>query len=405
MNIKKSFTLPCGAVLGNRVAKAALTERLANSDHLPNSLHYTLYDHWAKNKPGMMLTGNIMVDKRYVESNGNVVIEEETSIDRFMEWTQLVRSHGQHFWAQLNHAGRQASIFATRHPVSASDVQLKKMGLFAKPVPLAESGIEDVIERFVYASTFCQEAGFTGVQFHAAHGYLVNQFLSPKTNIRNDKWGGSIENRARILFKIVELSRKQLGNNFPISVKLNSADFQRGGFGEEDAKFVIVELEKRGVDLIEISGGTYEQSAMMGLGMKESTRSREAYFLDFAKELRKVCRVPLMVTGGFRTLAVCEEALENRELDIIGFGRPFLSEYNFPTGFLDGTLELVKDPSVTILDKNNSDAALASFYDLQIKRLAHGKQLKFDYSGLRLATHFAKIEGQMGLRNWLSRKF
>lgn len=400
--LNSSFQLPCGATLNNRIAKAALTERIAKADRLPNERHFNLYEHWARNGAGMLLTGNIQVDKRYLESTGNVVVEKNTPIEAFQTWTQKVNRYGNHFWAQISHAGRQSSRFSTLRPVSASNVQLKKMGLFAKPVPLTESGIEDVIERFVFTADFCKRAGFTGVQFHAAHGYLLSQFLSPKTNIRDDQWGGSVENRARILFEIVERTRKVVGTGFPISVKLNSADFQRGGFNEEDSKFVIKALEERGVDLLEISGGTYEMSAMLlGVEKRESTKQREAYFLDFAKEIRKDCKMPLMVTGGFRTLEVCEEALTNDELDIVGFGRPFLLTSSFPKEFLNGSAKKIDPPSFKILDKNNADAAEAGFYDLQIKRLADGKPLKFDYSSVKIATHIPRIEMSMGIRNWM----
>jgi len=262
--ISSAFQLPCGAKLNNRIAKAALTERLAKSDHLPNNSHFQLYDHWAKNGAGMLLSGNILIDKRYLESTGNVVIEKGTPTEQFKIWTNKVLDHGNHFWAQLSHAGRQSSIFSTRHPVSASNVRLNKMGLFAKPTALSESGVEDVINRFIHGAKFCQNVGFTGVQFHAAHGYLISQFLSPTTNKRNDKWGGSIDNRSRLLFSIIDRARKELGNSFPVSVKLNSADFQKGGFDEKDSKFVIKGLEERGIDLLEISGGTYEKSAMFG---------------------------------------------------------------------------------------------------------------------------------------------
>ena len=394
--------LPCGAILNNRIAKAALTERLTSSDHLPSSKHFALYDHWANNGAGLLISGNILVDKRYLESTRNVVIETDTIKTPFREWTKLVRSRGNHFWAQLSHAGRQSSLFCTRNPVSASDVQLKKMALFAKPRPLTEEGVEDVINRFVFAATFCKEVGFTGVQFHAAHGYLINQFLSPKTNLRTDQWGGNLGNRAKLLYKIVDQTRTAVGPDYPISVKLNSADFQRGGFQESDAIEVIKKLSSKGVDLIEISGGTYEQSAMMGVGMKESTRLREAYFLEFAKKVREHTDIPLMVTGGFRTLSVCNEALSQNELDVVGFGRPFLMDEGFPKGFLDGSMEQVPIPEVKILDKKNADAAEAAYYDLQIKRLAHGKPLKFNYSALRVALHIPKTELIGGVRNWLS---
>ena len=402
--IETPFTLPCGTTLKNRVIKAAMTERLCRSDHLPFAPHFKLYDHWASTGSAALLTGNILVDKRYLESTGNVVVEKGTDKKPFQTWAETVTKQDCHLWAQISHAGRQSSKFSTRKPVSASDVQLKKMGLFAKPVPLNDSGIEDVIQRFVYTATFCRECGFTGVQFHAAHGYLLSQFLSPKTNRRTDKWGGVLENRARILFEIVEQTRKALGPDYPISVKLNSADFQRGGFDETDSLRVIQSLEKRGVDLLEISGGTYERSAMMGIGMKESTKSREAYFLDFARDIRKHISVPLMVTGGFRSLMVSERALSDDALDFIGYARPYLMDERFPQGFLDGTMDHIDEPTIKVMDPNNADAAAAGYYDLQIKRLAHGQPLKHDYSALRLAMHIPAGEMRKGIRNWVLRR-
>ncbi len=398
-NILSPFTLPSGAVLSNRIAKAALTERLAKSNHLPNELHQRLYRHWASHGASLLLTGNILVDKRYLESTGNIVIQHDTEKEAFRRWVGDVVSYDIHFWAQLSHAGRQSNRFASWRPVSASDVQLEKMMLFGKPIPLTESGIEEVIARFVHAARFSKEVGFTGVQFHAAHGYLISQFLSPRTNKRQDQWGGSIENRARILLEIVVRTRKLLGSSFPISVKLNSADFLRGGFDVEDATYVILELEKRGIDLLEISGGTYERSAMMGVGMKESTRSREAYFLDFAKQLRSKSEIALMVTGGFRTLSVCNEALNQDELDVIGFGRPFLQDDHFPQGFIDGTLDRVIEPKINILDSNNADAAEAGYYDIQLDRLAHGLPLATHISGLRSALRIPLHELKRGIRN------
>jgi 2,4-dienoyl-CoA reductase-like NADH-dependent reductase (Old Yellow Enzyme family) len=399
-----SYTLPCGTVLNNRIAKAALTERIAQADHLPHEGHIQLYKHWAKHGAGLLISGNILVDRRYLESTGNVVIEQHTDLEPFQVWTKEVCSYGNHFWAQLGHAGRQSSKFSTRRPVSASDVQLKKMGLFARPMPLTESGILDIVDRFVHAAGFCKEAGFTGIQIHAAHGYLISQFLSPNINNRTDQWGGAIDNRARLLLTMVDKIRAKVGPDYPIGVKLNSADFQRGGFDEADARYVIKQLEERGVDLLEISGGTYEQTTMFGMGLKDSTKQREAYFLDFARELRAESSIPLMVTGGFRSRAFCEEALERNELDIIGFGRPFLLDESFPEGFLIGTMDRIDDPHIPIVDANNKDAAIAGFYDLQIKRLAAGQDLKFDYSGFKLATHIGQLEMKMGLRNWWYRR-
>ena len=398
--INQPYTLPCGETLSNRMAKAALTERLADPSHLPNEKHIELYRTWAAGGAGMLLSGNILIDERYLEAAGNVVAHRLSPEEPFKAWTKVVTDTNTHFWAQINHAGRQSTIFSTFQPVSASDVQLKKMGLFAKPRPLKESEIEDIIQRFVDTAVFCRRVGFTGVQFHAAHGYLFNQFLSPKTNLRTDKWGGPIENRARLLLTVMDKSRKALGHEFPISVKLNSADFQRGGFNEEDALYVIRELEKRGLDLLEISGGTYENVTFFTQeGLKESTRQREAYFLDFAKEVRQITGTPIMVTGGFRTLNFCNKVLENNELDIIGFGRPFLLHDDFAEGFLNGTLEKVSDPVINSPLASYYDMAVAGYYDYQIERLATGKKLNLNYKGWQAIGRMTKNEMWKGFRN------
>jgi len=398
--INDTFQLPCGAVLQNRMAKAALTERLTGPNFLPNEKHHQLYKTWASGGAGMLLSGNILIDRRYLESSGNVVVEANTAATPFKKWTKTVTATNTHFWAQINHAGRQSNIFSTWQPVAPSAVQLKKMGLFGKPRALTDSEILDIKERFVQTAAFCQRVGFTGVQFHAAHGYLLSQFLSPKTNKRTDKWGGVVANRARLLLEIVEETRKVVGPNFPVSVKLNSADFQRGGFEEADALFVIQELTNRGIDLLEISGGTYEEVTFFTKkGIKQSTKEREAYFLDFAKEIRKKSRVPIMVTGGFRTLDFCNKVLNNKELDIIGFGRPFLIHDHFAKGFLEGSLAKVVDPEIKMSIKSYFDAAVAGFYDYQIAQIAEGKKIDLKYKGWQAVLRFTKNELVQGIRN------
>lgn len=398
--INQPFTLPCGEVLKNRMAKAALTERLADPSHLPNELHLKLYETWAKGGAGMLLSGNIMIDERYMESSGNISAHHLSPEEPFKKWTKTVTDYGNHFWAQLNHPGRQATIFSTLKPVSASDVQLKKNGLFAKPRPLTELEIEEVIKRFVQTAAFCRRVGFTGVQFHAAHGYLFNQFLSPRTNKRTDQWGGSIQNRARLLLSVVKQTRKSVGHEFPLSVKLNSADFQRGGFDESDALFVIKELEKLGIDLLEISGGTYEEVTFFTQkNLKQSTKEREAYFLDFAKEVRKESTIPLMVTGGFRSFEFCNNVLNNKELDVIGFGRPFLLHNDFAAGFLNGSLKKVEDPNIKSPLASYYDIAVSGFYDYQIEQLARGEKVDISYKGWKGIGRITRKELWKGVKN------
>ena len=393
MKINTSFRLPCGAKLSNRIAKAAMTERLANSNQHANQKHINLYKHWSDTGSGLLITGNILVDKRYKEATGNIVIEDECGLAQLQKMTKAGTQNGTHLWAQISHAGRQSSIFSTFSPIAPSAIALKKLFLFKKPRAMTSLEIEDVIGRYVYAAQTCQKAGFTGVQIHAAHGYLLSQFLSPKTNVRTDEYGGTIENRAKVLLEIIRKTRKAVGHNFPISVKLNSADFQRGGYDEADAFWVIQELENLGVDLLEISGGTYEQVDFFL--QRESTRKREAYFLDFANQVRTRSNIPLMVTGGFRSAEFSEQVLQNNELDIIGFGRPYLLDTSFPKSFLDG--KIIKDTNINFKLRAALDMAEAGYYDYQIHQLANHKPLKLDCNVYFATLRFTKNE----MKGWL----
>lgn len=333
--LAEPLTLPCGATLPNRISKAAMTEGLADIYGRATGELDRLYLAWSEGGSGMLLSGNIHIDADHLERPGNVIIDREPDDDAkraLSHWASAATRNGNHFWAQISHAGRQTQKAVNPHPKAPSAVKLGLPGgQFGQPVALTEEEILNIIARFGTAARVCKEAGFTGVQIHAAHGYLISQFLSPRANLRDDRWGGSLENRARILLFTVNTVRTLVGPSFPISVKLNSADFQKGGFAFEDSLQVAKWLQDAGVDLIEISGGTYEQPKLLGMeGMEEpeeqnvaaSTLQREAYFVDFAKAMRSEVKVPLMVTGGFRTRSAMEQALKQGAADVIGIGRP-----------------------------------------------------------------------------------
>ncbi len=349
MNIGQSLTLPCGAVLPNRIGKAAMTEGLADTHGHPTDELEKLYGIWSDGGAGLHLSGNIQIDAAHLERPGNVVIDrvpDEQMRAGLKRWTAAATRNGNHFWAQLSHAGRQTMKAVNPHPKAPSQVKLGLPGgQFGMPVPLTEDEILNLISRFGQAAKICQESGFTGVQIHAAHGYLISQFLSPRSNLRDDRWGGSLENRARFLLFTVNTVRQLVGPEFPISVKLNSADFQRGGFAFEDSLQVAGWLQEAGIDLIEISGGTYEQPKLLGIeGMEaeevqavaETTLAREAYFVDFAKAMKADLSIPLMVTGGFRSASAMEQALRSGAADVIGLGRPMCVMPEAPKRLLGG---------------------------------------------------------------------
>lgn len=352
--LAQPFRLPCGATLPNRLCKAAMTEGLGDARLRATERLDRLYAAWSEGGAGLLLTGNVMVEHRVLERPGNVAIDPtfRPSVDdearaRLRRWAAAGTRGGNHLWMQISHAGRQSPRYVTRQPVAPSDVQLDLMGNYARPRALREDEITELVERFGRVAAIARETGFTGVQVHGAHGYLISSFLSPVTNRRTDAWGGSLENRARFLLEIVRSVRRAVGVDFPLSVKLNSDDFRKGGFSHEDCLGVVRLLNGEGVDLLEISGGNYEQPRLLGVSGREgdavqvrgSTRVREAYFLDYAAAIRQVATMPLMVTGGFRCRAGMESALASGDTDVIGIGRPFCTHPDVARRLLAGEID------------------------------------------------------------------
>jgi 2,4-dienoyl-CoA reductase-like NADH-dependent reductase (Old Yellow Enzyme family) len=345
--------LPCGATIPNRLAKAAMTEGLATARGVATAELERLYGLWSDGGAGLLLTGNIQIDRDHLERPGNVIIDgepEEAQRAALATWARAATRNGNHCWAQLSHAGRQTLKMVNPHPKAPSAVPLGLPGgQFGRPVELTVPEIEHVVQRFGIAAAACKDSGFTGLQIHAAHGYLLSEFLSPRANRRIDRYGGELANRARMLLEVVRAMRAAVGPRFPVAVKLNSADFQKGGFAFEDSLQVASWLQEAGVDLIEISGGTYEQPKLLGLAGVEpeeqqqiahSTLMREAYFVDFALAMQDAVSIPLMVTGGFRTRSAMEQALESGAADLVGIGRPLCVDTDAPARLLAGANEL-----------------------------------------------------------------
>jgi 2,4-dienoyl-CoA reductase-like NADH-dependent reductase (Old Yellow Enzyme family) len=377
--ISTKYELPCGVILKNRLVKSAMTERISNANFEPTTRHEKLYKKWAETEAGLLITGNVMIDRVHLESAGNVCFDDENMLPKLKKWADAGKTNGNQFWVQISHAGRQTNRFSALRPMAPSEVQLNKIGLFGKPKTMSESDIEDIINGFVRAATISKKAGFTGIQVHSAHGYLLSQFLSPRTNLRKDKWGGSIENRSRLLLTILKETRKIVGSGFPISVKLNSSDFQKGGLSEEESLKVIEMLANEKIDLLEISGGTYEKVAFFLMNeerTKKSTKEREAYFIHFAKKVRSICNLPLLITGGFRSHNFCNEVLSNGEVDLIGMARPFLTNRNEIKDFLNGDIPVLDNLVLRTGIQQFDDSAEAGFYARQLIRMAKGQNFK-----------------------------
>ena len=336
------LTLPNGVSVQNRLCKAAMEENMAEAGQVPGQALINLYEAWSNAAaasdagPGIILSGNVMVDPTAMTGPGGVVLEADTLNDpklreKFERWAKTGQAGGSKFVMQISHPGRQ--IFANMgvEPVSASATKVNLDGaaakMFTQARALTEDEIRGLIRRFAETALAAQGAGFDGVQVHGAHGYLVAQFLSPLTNLREDKWGGSLENRARFLLEIIRAIRDRVNPDFIVGVKLNSADFQKGGFDIADSEQVVAWLNAEAVDFVEISGGSYESSAMMGNSedgrVESSTEKRELFFFDFAKRISATAQMPLMVTGGVTKRETAETALNEAGVDMVGIGRAF----------------------------------------------------------------------------------
>ncbi|MES2719652.1 MAG: NADH:flavin oxidoreductase/NADH oxidase family protein [Pseudomonadota bacterium] len=367
--------LPNGAIIKNRLAKAAMEENLADDRQAPGQLLQQLYRAWNQGGAGLLLTGNVMVDGTALTGPGGVVLEDETRFEQFRQWAAIGREQSCQFWMQINHPGRQTYASMKQEAKGPSAIAVNIAGLermFAVPKAMTADDIADVQARFCRTAVLAEKAGFSGVQIHAAHGYLLSQFLSPLTNTRTDQWGGSLENRARLLLDIVKAVRAATAPGFCVAVKLNSADFQRGGFDHADALQVVTWLNELSVDLLEVSGGSYESPAMQGQTSDERSLAREAYFLDFAGEVRAIARMPVMVTGGIRRREVAEEVLASG-VDMVGIATALVFAPDLPKRWQAGHHDV---PAVRVAWRKKALAAAAvmAIIKTQLARLAKGEQ-------------------------------
>ncbi|MGM7685181.1 NADH:flavin oxidoreductase/NADH oxidase family protein [Cytobacillus sp. Hm23] len=375
----KEFTLKNGTKIKNRFFKGAMSEAQANKHHQPTEAIYHLYERWAAGGTGIVVTGNVMVDKKALGESRNIVVEDEGILPFLEKWAERGTINDTHLWMQLNHPGKQAPKGIVKEAVAPSAIPLHESirKFFPHPREITSSEISDLIRRFGNSAKLAKKAGFTGVQIHGAHGYLISQFLSPRHNQRNDEWGGDIDGRMKFLIEIYREIRNQTGS-FPISVKMNSADFMKAGFTEEEAMYVAKQLEKERVDLLEISGGSYENPQMTGRNVKESTKVREAYFLDFAEKLRKTVHMPLCVTGGFRSKKGMENAIHSNATDFIGIARPLAVYPDLPNLIAQNSLQEVKlsEKKIGVRSIDNKMPFDVMWYSQQMEMLGNGKKIK-----------------------------
>ncbi len=379
-DLASQFEIKQGVVVKNRFFKSAMSEQLGDKNHDPTAGLAKLYETWSKGGTGLLVTGNVMVDRNALGEPKNVVLDEKSNLDAFRRWATAAQSGGAQVWMQLNHPGKQIPKFLNKKPVAPSAIPLEAglEAIFNEPKELSESEILVIIKRFATAATLAKASGFDGVQIHGAHGYLVSQFLSERHNKRTDAWGGSLEKRMKFVKEVYRAIREAVGDDYPVGIKLNSADYMKGGFTHEESMEVVKELEALGIDLIEVSGGTYESPSMVGHKVKQSTLKREAYFLEYAEEIRRLVKTPLVVTGGFRSGQAMADALASGATDMIGLARPLAVEPDLPNRILSDRDHriVMKNPTTGLKAVDKMTMLDITWYEAQLARMAKGKETR-----------------------------
>jgi len=373
------ITLPNGTTIKNRFFKSAMSEGMGTRDFQPKKNIATLYKRWAEGGTGLIITGNIMVDPKGTAEPGNIVFDKNSNMEILKNWAKQGQQHGAKVMVQLNHPGKQAPKTVSKQTVAPSAVPLGNglNKLFSTPRALTTSEVEELVQKFVTSAKVAKEAGFSGVQIHAAHGYLISQFLSPHDNRRTDKYGGSLENRMRFLKEIYLGMREELGKNFTIGIKINSTDFKEDGLTEEDSLKTIIELANLGLDFVEISGGTYERPAMMGATSKSTN---QVFFAEYSKKLKQKIEIPVVVTGGIRSINAMNTLLNDNTTDFIGIARPLTIDPNIPNKIKQGTYTIVETTRVSTgvkkLDKIFGSLLGIVYYQVLMQNIAKGKEPK-----------------------------
>ncbi len=353
----QTLELPCGVVLKNRIAKSAMSDSLGDGTGHPTAEQNRLYQRWANGGLAVSIIGEVQPTHKYAEKPGNLVLNEKSDLGKFRDLARHGGENGTQLWLQLGHAGALAyAPISTPKGPSA----LALSGLHCEEMTHDE--ILQVPLEFAKTARLAQEAGFGGVQIHAAHGFLLSQFLSPLFNKRSDEYGGAITNRMKLLLDSIEAVRQAVGPNFPIAVKLNSSDQLEGGLSEDDALQVVAALDASSVDIIDISGGTY----FPGAKSASDSAGRGPYFAAFAERAKTVTSKPLMITGGFKTREQAEEAVSSGAADVVGLARALVLDPTLPNHWAAGQLPEPVFPRFT----DAPEGGITAWYTMRLTSIA-----------------------------------
>lgn len=384
------FTLPCGTTIKSRLIKSAMSDSLGDGTGHPTKVQMRLYERWAEGGIAASIIGEVQGLSGFAEKPGNLVLNANSNLDRFKQLSERAQKNDSLLWLQLGHAGA-LSYAPTSKPKGPSALDLD--GLSCEALTLDE--IKQVIEQFAQTARLAKQTGFGGVQIHAAHGFLLSQFLSPLFNQRDDQYGGSIDNRMRLLLETIIAVRDVVGESFPIAIKLNSSDQLEGGLSQEDALKVVEALDQASIDLIDISGGTYfpgAKSASDGAG-------KGPYFLEFAEAARKITSKPLMLTGGFKTKAQADDALARGIVDFIGLARSVIIDPSLPNNWRKSENTSPQFPKFS----HTPEGGVTAWYTMRITDIGEDKPISTEYDlDIEKAMNAYELRDKARTETWLN---
>ena len=336
----------------NRLMRSATCEWMCDPDGRAGQDLVELYAALARGGVGLIVTGHGYVARTGKASPGQIGLYSDEVVESLRPVAEAIHAAGAGAVVQINHVGRLGApeLNDGAHPRAPSPVPVSRQQ--KPPRQLSDDEILELVEAYGQAARRVKEVGFDGVQLHGAHGYLISQFLSPHTNRRADRWGGSFDNRLAFLKAVSEEVRNQVGPDFPVLIKLASMDFVPGGLTPQEVARIAGRLADFGLDAIEVSGGIQEGPRQYNVRPGIDGLEDEGYFLDNARRIRDATDLPLAVVGGFRTPELMERVVEDEGLDFVSLCRPLIHDPELPKRMMEGSDERAGCISCNLCLKN-----------------------------------------------------
>ncbi|MCO4756463.1 MAG: NADH:flavin oxidoreductase/NADH oxidase family protein [Oceanospirillaceae bacterium] len=362
--LSRSLELPCGAVLKNRLVKSAMSDSLADGGGNPTDAQIRLYERWATGGVALSIIGEVQGDPRFPEKPGNLVLGPHSNLQMLNSLATRATIQGAHIWPQIGHAGALSHLPISQ-PAGPSALEI---GSF-KCAGMSRAEVEQLPDMYARTARRAKDVGFTGVQIHAGHGFLLSQFLSPLFNRRNDQYGGSIEARCRIIVEVIDKVRRAVGPQFPVGIKINSSDQLEGGLTQDDALEAIRILDRTSIDLIELSGGTY----FPGSKASSDASGGGPYFVEFSHRAKQVTDVPLQVTGGIKTRIDALESLTSGAADTVGLARAMVLNPELANDWLANTGD---DPAFPTFEAPPA-GGITAWYTMRLSAIGNNGERRF----------------------------